>query len=594
MGMPAARCPKDRPTDISEASLSARVRSIVFPASLLGLVSLSAVSCTVDSAQPIGQSTAAPTGAVEQAVVNPPLPGNLNLILNAKTAVTIGAFTQVNGDVGSSGGNGSVLFDVSSSQGFFSGFNVLANTVTVNTNASVGHIFGNDITVSGSASQQSLGFDPRTLPPVPGVTPATPGTTNVSTNPNQAKQLCPGQYGAISLGTNSTLNLNGGVYQVTRLNLADGARLEPSEPVVILVSGGVTTGIGSFIQPSAQSLNPMTAASIRIEVGGAVTLGDSTQVRAHLLVSGKLATGNRTSLIGAAWAKTINIGPQGSVSGEGVFAAQAPSVPPPCNDNNACTADRCVSTGAAAFCQNTPTPSGSSCADGNTCNGAETCDGAGTCQPGTNLGAGTSCADGTVCDGDETCNGLGACVTGTPPEVSDRNPCTADACDPVTGVSHTPVPDGTTCSGIGVCQAGVCSVQGAVFSSDFFQFQSPSSAQCSNWENYRLNQLVDGSYSSVSMSGTFDPSGVTCSDPAAATQICQALHHGSFASVSCNGHSWNVGQCGGVVISLDIDICFCDFGAGHAIRPCIFNENWGGMNTQTCDAPSQNMTVVCQ
>jgi pseudouridine synthase len=46
----------------------------------------------------------------------------------------------------------------------------------------------------------------------------------VSTNANQAKQLCPGRYGAISLGTNSTLNLNGGVYEVTRLNLADGAR----------------------------------------------------------------------------------------------------------------------------------------------------------------------------------------------------------------------------------------------------------------------------------------------------------------------------------------------------------------------------------
>ncbi|HEX7843350.1 MAG TPA: hypothetical protein VF469_38020, partial [Kofleriaceae bacterium] len=150
------------------------------------------------------------------------------MILNAKTTVTVGAFTQVSGDVASVGVSGSVLFDVSSSQSFFGGFNVLANTVTVNTQASVGHVFGNDITVNGFASQQSLGLDPRTLPQVPAVTPATPGTTNVSTNPNQAKQLCPGQYGAITLGTNSTLNLNGGVYEVTRLSLADGARLEPS------------------------------------------------------------------------------------------------------------------------------------------------------------------------------------------------------------------------------------------------------------------------------------------------------------------------------------------------------------------------------
>jgi hypothetical protein len=105
---------------------------------------------------------------------------------------------------------------------------------------------------------------------------------------------------------------------------------------------------------------------------------------------------------------------------------------------------------------------------------------------------------------------------------------------------------------------------------------------------------VNGSYSAVSMSGTFDPTGVTCSDPATATQICQALHQGSFASVFCNGHFWNVGECGGIVMNLDVDICSCDFGAGHAIRPCIFNDNWGGMNTDTCGAPSQTMSVTCQ
>src|SRR3954468_21658791 len=129
--------PADRSSGVS---LNARVRSSLYSASLLGLVFLSTVTCTVDSSPP--------TGAMEQAVVNPPLPGNLNLILNAKTTVTIGAFTQVSGDVGSVGVNGSVLFDVSSTQGFFGGFNVLANAVTVNTNASVGHIFGNDITVA--------------------------------------------------------------------------------------------------------------------------------------------------------------------------------------------------------------------------------------------------------------------------------------------------------------------------------------------------------------------------------------------------------------------------------------------------------------
>jgi len=569
--------------------LRSRERFATLPTRLLALATLSAVACTADAPQP--------TGAVEQQVINPPLPSDLNLILNAKGTVTIGAFTQVLGDVAGSGLSGSVVFDVSSSQGFSN--NALANTVNVRVSASAGRIVGNDITVDGFAASQTLGLDPTALPQVPAVTPVTPGTTNVTLNANQARQLCPGQYGAISLGTNATLNLNGGMYQVTRLTLADGAKLEPSEPVVILVSGGMTTGIGAFIRPSAQSINPMSAGDIRIEAGGSVTVGDSTQVRAHLLVpNGKLTTGKSTVLTGAAWAKTISIGTQSFVGGEGVFSAVAPSVPPPCNDNNACTADQCVGSGTAvAFCRNTPAPSGTSCDDGEVCNGVARCDGAGTCQPGAVASEGTPCLDGNACNGDESCNGFGSCVAGAPPDVNDDNACTADACDPTTGVSHDAVPDGTTCSGVGTCQGGTCSIQGTVFSENFFEGQG-SFSQCQRWNNF-LSLLTDASYSRVSISGTFDPFGVTCNDPATATQLCQALHDASSVSLFCNGRVWNVGNCGGrPEISADGSTCVCDF--GYVARPCVGtqfgfdNPNWGGVNTSTCFAPSQNITVVCE
>jgi hypothetical protein len=563
-------------------ALRARDRFATFRTGLLALATLSTVTCTAE---------APPTGVAEQLVINS-LPNNLNLILNAKTTVTIGAFTQVLGDVGSTGLNGSVLLDVSSSQSF--GGNALANTVTVRVGASAGHIFGNDITVDGFASAQTLGLDPSAMPPVPAVTAAAPGTTNVSVAANQAKQLCPGQYGAISLGTNATLNLNGGVYDLTRLTLADGAKLEPSEPVVLLVSGSVTTGIGAIIGPFPQVVNPMSAKDIRIEVAGGVTIGDNTQVRAHLLVpNGKLTTGKNARLTGAAWAKIINLGTQNFVTGQDVFSAQAPSVPPPCNDNNACTADQCVGSGTTvAFCRNTPVPSGTSCEDGNSCNGVELCDGAGQCAPGTPASAGTSCSDNNACNGDETCNGTGTCVPGTPPVLNDGNACTTDACDPTAGVSHASVPDGTTCSGVGVCEAGTCSVQGTVFSQDFFQFQS-APAQCTSWNDFLSNQLVNGSYSSVAMNGTFDHTGVRCSDPAAATRICQALHQGNFASVFCSGHVWNIGQCNGTELSIDTGTCSCSFGASYDVRPCT-GSSWGGVNTETCGAPNQNITVVCE
>jgi hypothetical protein len=392
------------------------------------------------------------------------------------------------------------------------------------------------------------------------------------------------------------LNLNGGVYQVTRLTLADGARLEPSEPVVILVTGAVNTGIGSAIQPSGQSINPMGAADIRIEANGAINLGDSSQIRAHLLSNGKITTGKNVNLTGAAWGRAIAIGSQSVITIDGVFGKNTPSVPPPCNDNNICTVDACVGGGTAvAFCRNAPQPPGTSCDDGNFCNGTAACDASGTCQPGTAPPPGTSCADGDVCNGDETCDGFSTCVSGPPPVVTDGNPCTADVCDAINGVSHDPVPDGTPCNGSGTCQAGTCTVQSVIYSQDFFQGVG-ANEQCPAWEAFR-SQLTSTSYSSVTMSGTFDTTGVTCNDPTVATQICRALNSGSFLSVPCNGRIWNVGDCGNSVeLSADGSTCVCDF--GYVARPCIdggfSNPNWGGMNTSTCFGPSQNMTVVCQ
>ena len=423
-------------------------RFVTFRAGLLGLATLSALSCTADPT----------TDTAAQSVVNVPLPP-LNLVLNAKTTVTIGPFAQVFGDVASTALNGSVLFDVSAQQGF--GSNTLAAIVNVRTSASVGHIFGDDITVDGFALAQTLGLDPSQLPAVPAATTAPAGGTAVSVATNQTKQLCPGQYGAITLAANATLNLNGGVYQVTRLSLGDGARLEPSEPVVILVTGNLTTTAGAAIAPSSQALNPMSAKDIRIELGGSATVGDGSLIHAHLLVpNGKLTVGKNAALIGAAWAKSIAIGAHSFASAEDAFAAHAPVVPPPCNDNSVCTTDVCVGGGTAvAFCRNTASPSGTSCGDGDACNGQELCDGAGTCQPGAIAPAGTSCADGDACNGDEVCNGFGSCLSGAPPVVDDGNTCTTDSCDPAAGVSHIDLPDGTTCAATGVCTAGTCSVQ---------------------------------------------------------------------------------------------------------------------------------------
>jgi RHS repeat-associated protein len=153
------------------------------------------------------------------------------------------------------------------------------------------------------------------------------------------------------------------------------------------------------------------------------------------------------------------------------------------DDGNPCTTDSCSPTSGVTH---TPVAAGTSCSDGNACNGAETCNGSAVCVAGTPpvvddgnvcttdacnpatgvthtpVAAGTSCSDGNACNGAETCDASATCVSGTPPVVDDGNPCTADACSPSVGVSHTAVSDGTSCSdgnacnGTETCQAGTC------------------------------------------------------------------------------------------------------------------------------------------
>jgi prepilin-type processing-associated H-X9-DG protein len=112
--------------------------------------------------------------------------------------------------------------------------------------------------------------------------------------------------------------------------------------------------------------------------------------------------------------------------------------------------------------------------------------------------------------------------------------------------------------------------------------------------DFRINQLTNGSYSSISMNGTFDTTGVTCNTPSAATQICNALHNGNVTAVFCDGHTWFVGGCGsGLELNVDFAACFCT--STPTVRPCEGFGDWGGIGTTTCfGAPSQTITVVCQ
>ncbi|MGB1277790.1 MAG: DUF4215 domain-containing protein, partial [Nannocystaceae bacterium] len=117
--------------------------------------------------------------------------------------------------------------------------------------------------------------------------------------------------------------------------------------------------------------------------------------------------------------------------------------------------------------------------------------------------------------------------------------------------------------------------------------------QCNSWNSYR-SSLTNGTYTSITLRGSNDMVGQTCSVPASANTICNNLATGTATNIPCDGRTWRIGNCGaGIEINANGNMCSC--GPGWTVRPCINvgNQNWGGMNSQTCNGPTQTLEVLC-
>jgi hypothetical protein len=110
-----------------------------------------------------------------------------------------------------------------------------------------------------------------------------------------------------------------------------------------------------------------------------------------------------------------------------------------------------------------------------------------------------------------------------------------------------------------------------------------------------VNLLVVRPYTSLTMLGTNDPTGITLTNPTYVAAIALALRTTTaYGPVSSNGYSWEVGSCGGSPYELTATGGICGCSIGYTVRPCIGNSNWGGINGATCGASTQTMTVIFQ
>ncbi|HZI94731.1 MAG TPA: hypothetical protein VFE84_10840 [Patescibacteria group bacterium] len=175
-----------------------------------------------------------------------------------------------------------------------------------------------------------------------------------------------------------------------------------------------------------------------------------------------------------------------------------------CNDRNACTTDSCdPATGA---CLSQPV----ACDDGNNC----TSD---LCNPDTGQclfvpQTGSTCDDGDLCTSGDTCvtapgNPVPTCQGNA--KCADTDACTADLCEPNTGVCSNPpivCDDGNSCT-LDVCQSGACN-----------SIPAPSGQPCDDGDRCTL--------------------GDTCVGGAGAPPVCQG------SALSCNdGNTCTMDQC---------------------------------------------------
>lgn len=111
-------------------------------------------------------------------------------------------------------------------------------------------------------------------------------------------------------------------------------------------------------------------------------------------------------------------------------------------------------TGSSAYCpEDDVAPNTALCREpAGLCDVEEICDGISVvCPPNLYKPYGTSCSNQNVCDGEEYCDSAGACLPGAPPSTDDDNPCTEDSCDPVLGVQHQALPEGSSCIASEAC-----------------------------------------------------------------------------------------------------------------------------------------------
>ncbi len=235
-----------------------------------------------------------------------------------------------------------------------------------------------------------------------------------------------------------------------------------------------------------------------------------------------------------------------------------------CDDGNPCTAqDTCLNS----IC--TPLKP-FACDDGNPCTD-DACDGkTGACSHSASVG---SCEDGNLCTlGDKCLDGV--CLPGAPNNCDDQNVCTDDSCTPATGqCQHTansaPCSDDNACTLGETCAGGQCASKGIVTCID----DDPCTADSCDPKT--------GLCSHLTTPACFKPACLAASD-CAPGQLCEANSHTcrdclTTADCPAAGQVCQAGSCVAGTKCLSSVACkakgqVCNTGAGYCVECLTSND----------------------
>jgi uncharacterized repeat protein (TIGR02543 family) len=137
----------------------------------------------------------------------------------------------------------------------------------------------------------------------------------------------------------------------------------------------------------------------------------------------------------------------------------------------------------------------------------------------------------------------------------------------------------------------------ATYSGAFVANTAPST-QCTDWTTFKSS--LTGTFTSVTLRGSLDVPGITCTGSTADT-ICQAIKNGTSVSATyCNSYYWStMANCLGTfelsASTTSANACSCTTADNiHTVRPCTTGATmWGGIGN-SCSTTSQTIAVDCQ